>query len=125
MHAHIRHPLEPELSLVIKIRIVQERAAVDEIAPEIADRALDFAFRLRAIGTTGAWREAPVMREAKKLRIAHERAAFQPQVSCDHGLHLIEEQLLWHAAEIAKGVLEARDQRRQILARIEPTPQKP
>ena len=74
VHAHIRDALEPELSLVIKIGIVQERPAVDEIAPEVADRVLDFALRMRAIGPTGAWRDAPVMREANKLRIAHERA---------------------------------------------------
>ena len=52
-----------------------------------------------------------------------KRAALQPQVTRDHRLHLIEEQLLRDAAEVAKRVLESVDQRPHVLARVEPTPQ--
>ena len=47
VHAHIGDAIEPELSLVIEIRIVQKRAAVDEIAAQVANGPLDFALRLR------------------------------------------------------------------------------
>jgi hypothetical protein len=125
VHAHIGDTVEPDLSLVIEIRIVKERSAVDDIAAQMADGTLDFALRLRAIRTTGAGREAPVTGEAQKLRIAHERAAFEPQVARDDRLHLIEEQLLRDATEIAERLLETVHERRHILARIEAAPQQP
>ena len=112
-------------ALVIEIGVVQERAAVDEIAAHVADRPLDLALGLRAIRATGARREAPVMREAQKLGIADERAALEPQVARDHRLHLIEEQLLRHAAERQERLLESAHQRRHVLARIEAAPQQP
>lgn len=69
-----------------------------------------------AAGATRARRQAPVMRKPDKLEIAHERTALKPQVACDHRLHLIEEQLLRDAPDIAKRLLEP-------LARIKPAPQ--
>jgi hypothetical protein len=47
VQAHIRHALEPTLTLLIQIGIVQKGAAVDEIAAEVADGTLDFALGLR------------------------------------------------------------------------------
>ena len=82
--------------LLIEIGIMQERAAVDEIAAQVADRALDFALGLRAIRTTGAWREVPVAREAEKLHIADEGAAFESQIARADSAHLIKQQLLRH-----------------------------
>jgi hypothetical protein len=35
MQAHIGHALEPDRALVIEIRLIQERAAVDEIAAHV------------------------------------------------------------------------------------------
>ena len=125
MHPHIGDVVEPVPSLLIEIGVIEERAAVDEIVAQVADGPLDFALGLRAIRATRARREAPVMREAEKLEIAHERAALQPQVARDHRLHLIEEQLLRDAAERAKRLLEPVDQRPHVLARIEPAPQQP
>jgi transposase len=40
VNAHIGHPLEPWLALVIEVGIVEEGASVDEIAAQIPDRAL-------------------------------------------------------------------------------------
>ena len=108
MHPHVGDVVEPLPSLLIEIGVVDERPSVDEIVPQIADRTLDFALGLRAVGATRARREAPVMRKAEKLEIAHERAALQPQVARDHRLHLIEEQLLRDPAEVAKRLLECR-----------------
>jgi hypothetical protein len=48
-----------------------------------------------------------VVRKPQKLEIADERAALQAQVARDHRLHLIEEQLLRDASEIAERVLES------------------
>ena len=125
VHAHIRDAIEPVLALLVEIGVMQERAAVDEIAAHVADRALDFALGLRAIRPTRARREAPVRGEAEKLEIVDERAALQSQVARDHRLHLIEEQLLRHAAEIPERLLEPAHQRAHVLPRIEPAPQQP
>ena len=64
-----------------------------------------------------------MVREAKELEIVDQRAAFEPQVAPDHRLHLIEEQLLRHAAEIQEGVLEPAHLCAHVLPRIEPAPQ--
>ena len=48
VQAHIGHSIEPKLSLVIEIRIMQEGTAVDRIAPHVVDGTLDFPFGLRA-----------------------------------------------------------------------------
>ena len=109
MHPHIGHVVEPVASLLIEIPIIRKRPAVGEIVSEIAHGTLDFALGLRAVRPTGARREAPVVREAEKLEIAHERATLEPQVARDDRLHLLEEQLLRNAAEIAKGVLSNRE----------------
>src|SRR5207342_2702956 len=96
-----------------------------EISPQVTDWPLDLPLGLRAIRATRAWRETPMVRKAQKLGVAHERAAFEPQVARDHRLHLIEEQLLRYTAEVEKRVLESVDQRGHVLARIEPAPQQP
>jgi hypothetical protein len=62
MQAHIRHALEPELALVIEIRIMQEDATVDEIAAHIADGALDLPF-----GRSRALHRSRVMRISHKF----------------------------------------------------------
>jgi hypothetical protein len=82
--AHIRHVIQPRPPLLIEIRIVEERAPVDEIAAKIPDRALDFSLGLRPIWTTGAWRKAPMAREAQELRVADQGAALQPQIARNH-----------------------------------------
>jgi hypothetical protein len=123
--AHIGDVVEPVAALLIEIRIIAKRPPVDKIVAEIADGPLDFALGLRPIGATRARREAPVVREPQKLEVAHERAALEAQVARDHGFHLIEEELLRDAAEIAKRVLEPIDQRAHVLAHVEPAPQQP
>ena len=52
MHPHVGDVVEPLPSLLIEISVVDERATVDESVPEIADRSLDFALGLRAVGPT-------------------------------------------------------------------------
>ena len=123
MHPHVGDVVEPLPSLLIEVSVVDECPSVDEIVPQIPDRTLDFALRLRAVGATRARRKAPVVRKAKKLEIADERAALQAQVARDHRLHLIEEQLLRHPADIAKGLLESLDQGPHVLAWVKPAPQ--
>ena len=125
VHPHIGDVVEPLPALLIEIRIIGKRPPVDEIVAEVAHGTLDLALGLRAVRPTRARREAPVVREAEKLEIAHERATLQPQVARDHRLHLIEEQLLRDAAEIAKRVLESVDQRPHVLAQVKPAPQQP
>ena len=74
MHPDVGDLVEPVPPLLIEVRIIGKRAAVDEIVTEIADRPLDFALGLGAIRPARARREAPVVREAEKLKIADERA---------------------------------------------------
>src|SRR5215213_2103442 len=90
MHPHIRDAVEPLSSLLIEIGLIGKRPSVGEIVAEIAHGPLDFALGLRAVRPTRPRREAPVMREAEKLEIAHERAALQPEVARDDRLHLKE-----------------------------------
>jgi hypothetical protein len=123
VHPHIGDVVEPVASLLIEIGIIGKRAAVGEIVAEVAHGPLDLALGLGAIRPTRARCEAPVVREAEKLEIADKRPALQPQITRDHRLHLVEEQLLWDAAEVAKRVLEPVDQRPHVLARVEPAPQ--
>ena len=75
MQAHIGHALKPVLPLLLEVAVIDEGAPVDEIAAQITDWALDLALRLRAIRPARARREAPVVREAERLRIADQRAA--------------------------------------------------
>ena len=46
MTTHVRNGAQPVLRLGIEIRIVQERAAVEEAVAHVADRSLDLALRL-------------------------------------------------------------------------------
>ena len=78
MHPHVSDGVEPVPALLIEVGVVDEGPSVDEIVPQVAHRTLDFALGLRAIRSTRARREAPVMGEAEKLEIAHERATLQP-----------------------------------------------
>jgi hypothetical protein len=78
VHPHIGDLVEPVAALLIEIGIIGKRPAVDEIVAEIAHGTLDFALGLRAVRPTRTRRDAPVMREAEKLEIAHERATLQP-----------------------------------------------
>src|SRR5690606_3116940 len=53
-------PLQPALELLGEVRITHEGAAVDEVLPQVADRALDLALGLGPAGTAGPRPEAPV-----------------------------------------------------------------
>jgi hypothetical protein len=65
------------------------------------------------------------MGKAEKLQVVHKGAALQAQVARDHGLHLIEEQLLGDAAKVPEGVLQAVNHGAHVLAHIKPTPEQP
>src|SRR5690606_40450595 len=67
--------------------------------------------------------EAPVIREAQELGVSDERPAFESQILCDDRLHLIEEQLLRHAAEEGERILEPGDQGAHVLPAVEAQPQ--
>ena len=54
MPAHVRHALEPELTMLLEIGVLETGADIDEIAAEVADGTLDFPFRLRAIRSSRA-----------------------------------------------------------------------
>jgi hypothetical protein len=86
-------------ALIRETGLAQERMAVEEIAPHVALRALDLALGLGSIRAAGADAEAPVGGEAQELGILQEPAAARPVVLDDHTLHLVEEDVLGHAAE--------------------------
>ena len=68
VHPHIGDHIKPLLALLIKIPVMQEGAAIDEIPADVANRTLDFPFGLRTIGTTSPRREAPVPRRSAETR---------------------------------------------------------
>lgn len=111
VRAHLGHALGPVLSLLLEVPVIDEAAPVDEIAAQVADRPLDFALGLRATPPTHPRREAPVVRESERLRIADQRAALQPEVAPDHRLHLVEQQLLRYATEMEQRLVDPIDQR--------------
>ena len=53
MDAYVGDLVEPLLSLLLEVGVVEERPAVDEVVAQIADRTLDFPLGLRAIRATG------------------------------------------------------------------------
>ncbi len=118
MHALIGAD-EPASALVGEVRVPQEGPAVEEIAPEVADRPLDLALRLGAVGSARPDPKAPVGREAQELGILEEPAPGRAVVVEDHALHLIEEDLVGHAAEGREGPLEAQHHGEGRLARHE------
>jgi hypothetical protein len=75
MHALIRGHVEPAQRFRIQIGITDKRAAIHEIAAQVAHPSLDLAFRLRAVCLTRANAKTPMPREAKELRILEELAA--------------------------------------------------
>src|ERR1700676_2508458 len=125
MLAPISGSREPALGLGIEIGIVQERAAVKEALAQVTDRALDLALGLCAVRSARPRPEAPVGREAQELGVEHQRAAAQSVVADDDRAHLIEQQLLWDAAERGEGALEPGKQCLHVLAGIKPQPEQP
>jgi len=77
VHSHIGHVVQPSPTLLIEVRIIAKRPTVNEIVAQVADGTLDLALGLRSVRATRARREAPVVREAKKFEIAHQRPALQ------------------------------------------------
>ena len=125
MQTLIRRRVEPAERFGIQIRIADELAPVDEIGAQIAHGSLDLAFCLCAIGPARPNAKAPVPGKAEKLWILEELAALSPLVVDDHRFELIKEQFVRHATEIRKGGLEAGDDRRERLPRIELHPEQP
>src|SRR6266700_919234 len=118
MHALIG-ALQPASALVGEVRVAQEGPPVEEIPAEIADRPLHLALGLGPVGTAGSDAEAPVGGEPEELRILKEPAAGRPMIVDDHALHLVEEDLVGHAAEGREGPLEAHHHGERSLARHE------
>ena len=119
MHTRIRHELEPVANLRIEIRIAQERAAIEKALPQIADRALHLAFRLRSIRPADARFDIVVSTEAQEFEIAHEAAADEPIIAREDAPHLIEQELARYPAPCGEALLEAEDQGAEVLAREE------
>src|SRR5690606_20117552 len=115
VHSAVRL-LEPALTLSVQVGIVQEDAAVDEVAPDVADGALHLALGPGTVGAAGAGPKAPVRGKAQELLVDDKLAAQEAQVLGDHRLHLIEEKLLGHATEEVKRLFEATEQAPHVLA---------
>jgi len=64
-----------------------------------------------------------VCREAQEFHILHQSSTVRAIIARDHGFHLVEEQLLGHAAEECKRLLEPGEQRLHRLSLVEPEPQ--
>lgn len=83
----------------MQVLVVEERAAVEEALAQIPDRPLHLALGLGPIGAAGTRPKAPVRSEAQKLAVEHEALAAESIIREHHGAHLVEQQLLGHAAE--------------------------
>ena len=75
-------------------------SAAQEVLSQIANAAFDFAFGLRAIGTTRSGRETPILCKVHNLRIPFGFAALVG--SQNDGLHAVVENLSGNAAQLPK-----------------------
>src|SRR5690554_5017299 len=125
MDPDVRLAVEPDEALMIEVEVSQEFPGVDEVLPHVADRPLHLALGLRPVRPARPRGEVPVGGEAEELRVVDERAAVQPEIFRDDRFHLVEEKLLWNAAEVLECLFEANEERPHVLAREEAEPEKP
>ena len=108
MHARIGDRVEPMPELAVQIIEVAEGAAEEEVLPDIAERPLDLALRLRPIGPAGARLEAVMAGEIEERAIVnHEPVQI---LADDRGLHAVVEDLAGNAADrLESGDMTAQD----------------
>ena len=106
--ADVGHAPEPPLGLCVQVRVTGERAAVGEALADVADGPLDLPRRLRPVGPAGPGPEAPVDGEAEELGVLGHAPTLASQIPHDHALHLVEQEVLRHAAEEGEGRLQRR-----------------
>ena len=108
MRAYVRHFPKPALKLRIKVCIVDELTAVEEVLPHVAYRPLHLTFRFGSIRSARPSLEAPVVGKANKLDVLDQRSALFPPVLNDDRFHLVEQYFLRHTAEEPKCLLKPR-----------------
>lgn len=99
MDPDIGHGIEPVERLGIEIGVTGELTAIEEALAHVTDGALDLPLGLGAVGAAGQNAEAPVSGEAQELGVFDHLASVGSVIVDDHGLHLVEEELLGYAAE--------------------------
>ena len=77
-------------------------AAVEEVLPDVADQPLDLALGLGPVRAARPDAEAPVQGEAQELRVLDQPPALLAPVLDDDRLHLVEQELRRHTAEVAE-----------------------
>ena len=120
---HVGRALQPPRRLLVQILVVDERASVEEVLPEVADRPLHLALGLRPVRPARARHEAPVRREAQELRVQHQFPAADAVVRQHHRAHLVEQQFRRNPAEARERALQPVDQHRHRLPPVEAQPQ--
>ena len=65
--------LQPPFGLSVQIRIVQERAPVEEALAHIADWSFDLALGLGPVRTASPGTKPPMRGEAQELGVQHQR----------------------------------------------------
>jgi len=118
--ARVGDGVEPMAELAVEIVEIAERPRQKEILPDIAERSLDLALRLGAVGPTGPRMEAEVAGEVDQATIVDDAVGIT--LASDRSLHPIVEQLAGDTADRFEGGSMAPQHRRQVLMQDEASP---
>ena len=122
---NVGHAVEPQEGPCVEVVIGEELPAVEEVVADVVDRPLDLALRLGPVRTARADPEAPMAAEAQELRVLDQPATLVALVVGDDGLHLVEQELRRHAAEVGERRFQPPHHDRHRLALVEPEPHPP
>ena len=123
--AAVGGPLQPAQGLRVEIVVVEKLASVVETAADVVDAALHLPLGLRPMRPAGADAEAPMRGEVLETLVQQQLLAPRAAVGDHHRLHLIEQHVLGHAAEVRERMLQTLHDRGHGLARIVAQPQQP
>ncbi len=120
VHARVGHAVQPAAQLFVEIRQIAEAAGQEEVFADVAERPLDFAFRLRPVGPACFWVKAVVAGKIDERPIVDD--AVPLTLAGDRGLHAVVEQFARGAAERFERGDMAAQHRRQVLVHDEARP---
>lgn len=106
--------VEPHAQLAVQVLQVREAAREEEVGPHVAERPLDLALGLGAVGLAGPWLEAVVRAQTDQLGVVDD-AGVVSRLAEYGRLHAVVQDLVRCAAEVLEGQHVAAQHRAQVL----------